>query len=118
MLPQPLPPPPVLELEDADVDPPPHESPHTDATSDTHWLSHFVLQQYGSALQIDVAHASQDAVSLVPLAQTSCAHAAPPPPVDELLEALELELEDALVLEELLLEEALELLEPIDPLPP
>ena len=40
--------------------------PHSDATSPTHWPSHAVLQQNGSALQIVVAHAEQPLTSATP----------------------------------------------------
>jgi hypothetical protein len=116
-LPHPLPPPLELDEDDEDddeVDPPPHVSPQTEATSDTHWLSHFVSQQYESAPHIAVAQASHEDVSLAPLEQTSWAHASAPPPVVALLELLDaaLELLDA-ALE--LLDAALELLEPLPP---
>jgi len=58
------------------------DSPQIDDTSLTHCESHFVLQQYGSWLQMLPAHASHVLDSLLPEAQIECAQVEPPPPQD------------------------------------
>jgi hypothetical protein len=54
------------------------DSSQIEATSATHWVSHELVQQNESELQIAVAQASHEAVSLAPLEQTECAQLPPP----------------------------------------
>ena len=58
------------------------DSPQIDDTSLTHCESHFVVQQYGSWLQMLPAHASHVFDSFEPLAQIEWAQVEPPPPHD------------------------------------
>ena len=75
--------------------PPLHDWPQYVGTSLTQMLSHWLLQQYGSALQTSVAHVLHDGVSGTPVEHTACAHVPPPldePPLEPLDEPLELPL--------------------------
>ena len=68
-------------------------SPQIEPTSLTQMLSHAPWQQYGSYVQISLAHALQVFVRCVPVEQIGCAQVVPP--LDELVDVLLLdELED------------------------
>ena len=55
-----------------------HDWPQIDPTSPTQIESHEVVQQYESAAQILVTHASQPLASAAPVSHSPCAHIAVP----------------------------------------
>jgi hypothetical protein len=67
-------------------------SPQIDPASLTQMPSHVTSQQYGSCAQISLAHVSQLALSFAPVSHTLCLQVPLPPPPDELLPLLLLEL--------------------------